>query len=73
MAKYSINMSREYKALEHLIKVREYFSSLTYADKNEDVLEMIKEIEQKILEKMVHAIRILGSAMLSDPNAEIRF
>jgi len=72
MATYSLDLSREYKALDCIAKLKVYFSSMYYENHSDklNILEMIKKLEQVIKAKILNAVKIWGSALLRDPDTE---
>lgn len=70
MTKYSINLSEEYRALKKINDVRNYFQHRDYDNCYKEQIIQLNDLESKIMDKILEAIRIYGSAMLKDPNTE---
>jgi len=70
MAKYSINLGAEYKTLEKLNDVKQYFAHRHFDDRYTKEIGMLEQIEQTLIDKILEAVRIWSAAMLLNKDTE---
>jgi len=67
---YNLNFEQEYRIIERLKKVKLYFDYHNAENENDDIIEWIDDIIDRIKEKIIEAIKIYGCALIKYKDVE---
>lgn len=70
MTTYSLDLSKQYKAIEDIRNLWNYYHESNWENKHDQELSILNSLKEGITKEIIKTVRTWGSVILTNPDVE---